>query len=136
MIEYYNHARKRCIEFCIAKFKPAAKEADLARQSTWIGIGASVIALLLLLSYLRMRRRKALERVLTEVSYEIPGAAAMGAEAQKQAVDEAREIEMLELEGKKKEELRQKLLQMAYQKPNEVVQLLRAWMLKRKKSTA
>lgn len=112
-----------------------AKEADLARRNTWIGVGASVIALLLLLSYLRMRRRKALEQVLTEVSYEMPRASAMSTEAQKQAVDEARELEMLELEGKKKEELRQKLLQMAYQKPNEVVQLLRAWMLKRKKST-
>ncbi|HLC42296.1 MAG TPA: hypothetical protein VJO34_11850, partial [Methylomirabilota bacterium] len=85
---------------------------------------------------LKTRRRKALEAVLSEVSYNVPGVGAMSPEAAREAVGEARQLEMLELEGKRKEELRQKALQMAYQKPGEVVQLLRAWMLKRKKSTA
>jgi flagellar M-ring protein FliF len=114
----------------------SAKQNELARRNTIIGVAAGVIVLLLLLAFIKMRRRKALEAVLTEVSYNIPGVGTMSAEAAREAVDEARQLEMLELEGKRKEELRQKALQMAYQKPGEVVQLLRAWMLKRKKSTA
>ena len=113
-----------------------AKQSELARRNTIIGVAAGAIVLLLLLAFLKMRRRKALEAVLSEVSYNIPGVSTMSAEAAREAVDEAHQLQMLELEGKRKEELRQKALQMAYQKPGEVVQLLRAWMLKRKKSTA
>jgi flagellar M-ring protein FliF len=112
------------------------RQTEAARRNTWIGVLAGVLVLLLLLAFLRARRRKALEQVLHEVSYGIPGIEGMSPEKAKHAVDEARELEMFELEGKRKDELRQKALQMAYQKPTEVVQLLRAWMLKRKKSTA
>jgi flagellar biosynthesis/type III secretory pathway M-ring protein FliF/YscJ len=54
--------------------------------------------------------------------------------ATRQAMEEAQEEEMLELEGKRKEELRQKVVGMAHQKPGEMAQLLRAWMLKKKAS--
>jgi len=114
----------------------SARQSELARRNTIIGVAAGAVVLLLLLAFLKTRRRKALEAVLSEVSYNVPGVGAMSPEAAREAVGEARQLEMLELEGKRKEELRQKALQMAYQKPGEVVQLLRAWMLKRKKSTA
>jgi flagellar M-ring protein FliF len=111
----------------------SARESQLSQRSLWIGLIAALLAAALLLALFRFRRRR-LVAVLNEVGYRRAGPA-VSIEAAKAAVDEAHTHEMLELEGKRKEELRQKALAFAYQKPEEAAQLLRAWMLKRKVSS-
>lgn len=113
----------------------ADRTLELSRRSLWIVVAIAAVALLLAAVFFARRRRK-LTTALREVGYSGGGAAAMSLEVAKATVDEAHTHEMLELEGKRKEELRQKALTFAYQKPDEVAQLLRAWMLKRKASTA
>lgn len=116
-----------------AESERARHESQAYQRNVWVGAAVAVVAMLLLIVVFRALRRRRLATVLSEAGYS-PGPA-VSIEAARAAVDETHTQEMLELEGKRKEELRQKALAFAYQKPEEVAQLLRAWMLKRKAST-
>ncbi len=107
------------------------RDATFARRSMMGGAALALLLVIALAVALGRRRRRAVERLMGQVGF---SSRELDMTATKQAMEEAQQEEMLELEGKRKEELRQKVVGMAYQKPGEMAQLLRAWMLKKKAS--